>query len=165
MATRYGSSPYAGWTENEPCAPAGRYVSSPCAGVTSRASSGWGRVARRRCQYVGPMTALGMSLQGDRSSHRQGCSSMTPSDLQTFIAERRWTRKRFGEEMEISQDRLRRWLSGDQPNPRQIALACGAIPYGLPPYGSTEGGAPTDHCDPLEADRPSHWARPDKDDQ
>jgi hypothetical protein len=62
-------------------------------------------------------------------------STMIASDLQKFLDERNgWTRKRLGHELEVSQDRLRRWLSGSQPIPRHIALACAAIVYGAPEW-------------------------------
>ncbi len=62
---------------------------------------------------------------------------MTAADLQRFLDERRGlglTRKAFGERIEVSQDRLRRWLSGEQPIPRHISLACAALAYGLPEW-------------------------------
>lgn len=59
---------------------------------------------------------------------------MTADDLDRFISERHWTRKRAGAELEISQDRLRRLLAGESPIPRYIALACAALAYGLPPW-------------------------------
>lgn len=60
---------------------------------------------------------------------------MTAADLQRFLDERKhWTRKRIGYELGVSQDRLRRWLSGTQPIPRHISLACAALAYGLPEW-------------------------------
>lgn len=59
---------------------------------------------------------------------------MTAADLQRFLDERRMSRKDFGAAVQVSQDRLRRWLSGIQPIPRHIDLACGAIAYGVPPW-------------------------------
>lgn len=63
---------------------------------------------------------------------------MTAADLQRFLdgdnVRRGWTRERFGEALEVSQDRLRRWLSGAQPIPRHISLACAALAYGLPEW-------------------------------
>ena len=59
---------------------------------------------------------------------------MTPADLQRFLDERKMLRKSFGAAVEISQDRLRRFLSGAQPIPLHISLACAAIAYGLPPW-------------------------------
>lgn len=59
---------------------------------------------------------------------------MTHTDLQRFIDERHWTRKQFGAALDISQDRLRRFLAGDQRIPRHMALACAALAYGLPPW-------------------------------
>ena len=63
---------------------------------------------------------------------------MTPADLEAFMSRLHINRRRLAlDELEISQDRLRRFLSGDQPIPRHIALACSAIAMGLPPYGET----------------------------
>lgn len=59
---------------------------------------------------------------------------MKAADLQRFINERHLTRKELGAALEISQDRLRRFLSGVQPIPRHISLACAAMAYGLPPW-------------------------------
>lgn len=63
---------------------------------------------------------------------------MTPTDLEAFRARMGWRRKRLGAELEISQDRLRRFLDGIQPIPRHIALACTALAMGAPPMGLTE---------------------------
>jgi len=60
---------------------------------------------------------------------------MTPTDLEAFRARMQWTRKQLGEELDISQKRLRRLLDGVQRIPRHIALACAALAYGLPPLG------------------------------
>lgn len=59
---------------------------------------------------------------------------MTHADFQSFIAKQHWSRKEAGAALGISQDRLRRFLSGAQPIPRYIALACSAIAMGLPPW-------------------------------
>lgn len=59
---------------------------------------------------------------------------MTAADLAHFLSERHWTRRRAGAELEVSQDRLRRFLAGESPIPRHIALACAALAYGLPPW-------------------------------
>ncbi len=61
---------------------------------------------------------------------------MTPTDLEAFRARMQWTRKRLGNELDISQDRLRRLLDGVVPIPRHIALACTALAMGTPPMGS-----------------------------
>jgi len=61
---------------------------------------------------------------------------MTPTDLEAFRTRMGWTRKRLGSELEISQDRLRRFLDEVQPIPRHIALACTALALGAPPMGS-----------------------------
>ena len=59
---------------------------------------------------------------------------MTAAELQAFIDQRRLTRRAFGDALEVSQDRLRRWLSGQQPIPSHISLACAALAYGLPEW-------------------------------
>jgi hypothetical protein len=60
---------------------------------------------------------------------------MTATDLELFISRMRgWNRKRLGEELEISQTRLRRFLDGRQPIPRHISLACAALAMNLPPW-------------------------------
>lgn len=59
---------------------------------------------------------------------------MTAADLQRFLDERAMQRKDFGATVQVSQDRLRRWLSGTQPIPRHISLACAALAYGLPEW-------------------------------
>lgn len=60
---------------------------------------------------------------------------MTAADLQRFLDEREgWNRKRLGHELDVSQNRLRRWLSGAQTIPRHISLACAALAYGLPEW-------------------------------
>ncbi len=66
---------------------------------------------------------------------------MTPADLQHFLDERHMTRRSFGLAIQVSQDRLRRWLAGEQRIPRHIALACAALAYGLPewPAGHLNG--------------------------
>ncbi len=62
---------------------------------------------------------------------------MTPTDLLNFQRRLGWRRKRLGEELAVSQDRLRRMLDGQSPIPRHIALACAALAHGLPPMGET----------------------------
>lgn len=59
---------------------------------------------------------------------------MIAADLDCFIAERHLTRKALGAALGISQDRLRRFLTGQQPIPAHISLACAALAYGLPPW-------------------------------
>ncbi len=59
---------------------------------------------------------------------------MTPADLQRFLDERRMQRRFLGLVLEVSQDRLRRWLSGQQRIPRHIALACAALARELPEW-------------------------------
>ncbi len=61
---------------------------------------------------------------------------MTPADLIAFQKRQGWNRKRLGEELDISQNRLRRMLDEQSPIPRHIALACAALAYGLPSMGS-----------------------------
>ena len=61
---------------------------------------------------------------------------MNAADLEAFRLRMHWNRKRLGAELGISQDRLRRLLSGLQPTPRHIALACTALALGAPPMGS-----------------------------
>lgn len=58
----------------------------------------------------------------------------TAADLQTFLDERSLSRKEAGAALQVSQDRLRRWLDGSQPIPRHISLALAAMAYGLPPW-------------------------------
>ena len=65
---------------------------------------------------------------------------MTAADLQRFLDERRMQRKVFGEAVEVSQARLRRWLAGEQAIPRHISLACAAIAYGLPEWPAQASG-------------------------
>ncbi len=62
---------------------------------------------------------------------------MTPADLQHFITTRHMTRKRFGEEMGISQPTVRRLLDGRSKIPRCIQYALAAIANQLQPYGET----------------------------
>ncbi len=62
---------------------------------------------------------------------------MTPADLQHFLDERHMTRRSLGAALQVSQDRLRRWLSGSQPIPRHISLACMALAAGLPEWPAT----------------------------
>lgn len=65
----------------------------------------------------------------------RGSSIVTNAfDLHVFLDERRMTRKELGAALEVSQDRIRRWLAGDQPIPRHISLALAAMAYGLPPW-------------------------------
>jgi plasmid maintenance system antidote protein VapI len=59
---------------------------------------------------------------------------MTSDALQHFLDERSLTRKELGAALEISQDRLRRFLTGQQPIPRHISLALAAMAYGLPEW-------------------------------
>ena len=61
-------------------------------------------------------------------------AAMTAADLQKFLDERAMRRKELGAALQVSQDRMRRWLSGSQPIPRHISLACAAISYGLPEW-------------------------------
>lgn len=61
---------------------------------------------------------------------------MTAADLDSFAKRQKWNRARLGRELGISQDRLRRLLSGEVAIPRYIALACASLAYGLPPMGS-----------------------------
>lgn len=58
----------------------------------------------------------------------------TASDLAHFLDERRLTRNELCGALGVSKDRLRRWLSGEQPIPRHISLALAAMAYGLPPW-------------------------------
>jgi len=58
----------------------------------------------------------------------------TAADLQRFLDERSLSRKEAGAALAVSQDRLRRWLAGEQPIPRHISLALAAMAYGLPPW-------------------------------
>ncbi len=68
---------------------------------------------------------------------------MTAADLLAFQQQRMaWRRNRLGAELGISQDRLRRMLSGHSPIPRHIALACAALAYGLPPMGRVAAPLP-----------------------
>ncbi len=66
---------------------------------------------------------------------------MTPADLQHFLAERHLSQRRACLALAVSQDRMRRWLAGEQRIPRHIALACAALAYGLPewPAGHLNG--------------------------
>ncbi len=52
---------------------------------------------------------------------------MTPAELEAFRLRMGWNRKTLGAELGISQDRLRRFLSGEQPIPVYIGLACAAL--------------------------------------
>lgn len=65
---------------------------------------------------------------------------MTAADLQRFLDERHLQRKELGAALAVSQDRLRRWLSGAQPIPRHIALACAAIAHNVPEWPWTAPG-------------------------
>lgn len=58
----------------------------------------------------------------------------TAADLARFLDERSLSRKDAGAALDVSQARLRRWLSGEQPIPRHISLALAAMAYGLPPW-------------------------------
>lgn len=60
---------------------------------------------------------------------------MTPDELQAFRERMKWNRQRLGQELDISQDRLRRMLEGKVKIPRHIALACTALAMGDRPYG------------------------------
>jgi transcriptional regulator with XRE-family HTH domain len=62
---------------------------------------------------------------------------MTPTELEAFRKRMGWNRKRLGTELDISQDRLRRFLSGRVSIPRYIALACTALAMGDRPMGET----------------------------
>ena len=58
---------------------------------------------------------------------------MTPADLQRFCDGYYLGRRdRFGADLQITQWRLRRFLSGEQPIPRHIALAVTALLWDLP---------------------------------
>jgi len=60
---------------------------------------------------------------------------MTAADLQRFLDLHFASRRdHFGITLQVSQDRLRRWLSGVQPIPRHIALACAALAHGVPEW-------------------------------
>ncbi len=59
---------------------------------------------------------------------------MTPADLQHFLAEQSLSQRKAAIALAVSQDRLRRWLSGAQPIPKHIALACGAIAHDVPEW-------------------------------
>lgn len=59
---------------------------------------------------------------------------MTAADLQSFLDEERLSQRKASLLLAVSQDRLRRWLSGAQPIPRHISLACAALAYGLPEW-------------------------------
>jgi plasmid maintenance system antidote protein VapI len=48
-----------------------------------------------------------------------------------------WRRNRLATELDITQDRLRRFLDGVQPIPRHMALACAALAIGLQPLGES----------------------------
>lgn len=59
---------------------------------------------------------------------------MTPQDLEMFMQDRGWTRKRMGTELEITQDYLRAMLKGETPIRRHMRLALAALAYRMPPY-------------------------------
>ena len=60
---------------------------------------------------------------------------MNDSDLAAFMKHMRWSRARTARELGISQDRLRRMLSGSVAIPKHIGLACAALAFGLPQWG------------------------------
>ncbi len=59
---------------------------------------------------------------------------MTPADLQHWLAEQSLSQRKAALALAVSQDRLRRWLSGAQPIPKHISLACAALAVGLPEW-------------------------------
>lgn len=62
---------------------------------------------------------------------------MTASELAAFQTRMHWRRNRLATELDITQDRLRRFLDGVQPIPRHMALACAALAIGLQPLGES----------------------------
>lgn len=61
---------------------------------------------------------------------------MTPADLAVFMAWRGLSVRRLARELGTTRDRVARWLRGEAIIPRSVALACGAIAYGLPPWST-----------------------------
>jgi len=59
---------------------------------------------------------------------------MTPDTLRAWLTERDWTNRRAATELGVHPNTIGNWLSGTTPIPRYIALACGALTKGLPPY-------------------------------
>lgn len=70
---------------------------------------------------------------------------MTHDQLTEFQLILGWTRKDLGDELGISQKRLRRFLDGSQPIPRYIALACVLIAQEVA-YVSAEAEAFAKSC-------------------
>lgn len=59
---------------------------------------------------------------------------MKPEDLKSWIASRGLSHRGAAKALDVSTDRLYRFLSGDVRIPEHIALACAAISHPLPPW-------------------------------
>lgn len=62
---------------------------------------------------------------------------MKPSQLNRFMRDRKWNQTRMANEIGVGRDTLRRYLSQPENKdiPLAVALACGCIAWGLPPFG------------------------------
>lgn len=67
---------------------------------------------------------------------------MTPADLRAWIEMRNLTDTEAAAEIGCSPNQLRKWLRGELPIKRTVALACSALAFGLPPWGGVASIAP-----------------------
>jgi hypothetical protein len=61
---------------------------------------------------------------------------MTPTDLRLWIDTRNVSDREAAKQLGCSRTSLRKWLAGKGPIPYYIALACSALAWGLPPWGT-----------------------------
>jgi hypothetical protein len=59
---------------------------------------------------------------------------MTPAELQAWMDGLLWDKKTAAARLGIARSTLDRYLKGEKPIPRYIALACSAIAQGLPEH-------------------------------
>lgn len=67
---------------------------------------------------------------------------MTPADLRAWIDMRNITDTEAARQIGYSPNQLRKLLRGERPIKRTVALACSALAFGLPPWGSHPSPSP-----------------------
>lgn len=67
---------------------------------------------------------------------------MTGAELTEWRKRMKLTKVAAAAALGLGRNSIPRFESGEYPVPKTVALACAAISFGLPPYGSPEVDAP-----------------------